>query len=88
MKDVMSGIPENTYLVMERSENRVSKLFGVTIPLGTEQVSVLQPSVKSYNKEKNSIVLVPKDFAIIYRYSNIGFDKLEPDRVLWTVNKD
>jgi hypothetical protein len=85
MKSILKGIPENTYLVMERCENLTSKLFGVTLHLGTEQVSILEPSVESYDLVKNSAVLRPKDSAIIYRYSTFGFDKMEPERILWTV---
>jgi elongation factor P hydroxylase len=83
---VLEGVKPNTYLVMEKNQIQVSVLFGVTLELGTEQIAVLEPRVKSYDEKKKSAVLVPKDMKIVHRYSKIGFDKMEPIEVLWRVD--
>ena len=86
VSSVLKGVPEGTYLIVERSNKSVITLLGVQLDLGTEQVAILQPSVHIYNKKDRTAVLIPKDAVIIYRYSAIGFEKLNDEQILWQVS--
>ena len=87
VNSVLEGVPADTYVIVERSNNSIVSLFGIQINLGTEQLSILQPSVHSHDKENRTAILIPKDDAVIYRYSAVGFEKLNDEQILWSISK-
>lgn len=88
MDKILHGIPKDTYLILERNQSKVCKIFGVTLDLGTEQISILDPTIKSFDIIKKSAVLVPRDFTIVTRYSATGFFDTDERNLVWSVNRN
>lgn len=77
-----------TYVSLVTKNHTEMELFGKTLFMGNEQITLRDPSVPVLDYGELRMQLIPSDDILIYHYKKFGLSKLEGAQSVWPAGED